>query len=488
MLANVPEPSAVVLLIGGLGACLIRTRRRGSSRTFVAVMSASTVAFFMAGSASAVPVDFTTFTLEAYTPTTFPVPMWTVTPSSATINPNGDANVLFSPDSALNKRFLGRLNAGADDDVVGFVLGFESGDALLGSSADYLLIDWKGVNQDFNFEDGNVSNFFHSATPAGPMPVGLALSRVTGSPTADELWQHADLPENPLGGVEQLARGTTLGSAAYNRAGGSHLFDIRYSATNVTVLVDGVEQFNQDGSFPDGRFGLFTSYQGDVQPPPTYSNFEVLPIDFTGLSATVDRSNGNITLRNTGTTPVDFDYYQLDSASGSLNVSGWNSLSDQNFQSVGPGAHQKWQEAGGSDAMQIGEAFLGASSMLAANGSVNIGSAYNSSLNGEDLALQFRLPSGLVLNGAIEYVGTAPSLQGDYNMNGSVDAADYVVWRKTDGTQAGYDIWRANFGRTAGSGAALAGGQSVPEPTSFWLAIGVALLGVLRSAGNRRPF
>ena len=49
-------------------------------------------------------------------------------------------------------------------------------------------------------------------------------------------------------------------------------------------------------------------------------------------------------------------------------------------------------------------------------------------------------------------VTQAPPL-GDYNSDGAVDAADYVVWRKNDGTQAGYDTWRAHFGQTAGNGA-----------------------------------
>ena len=46
-----------------------------------------------------------------------------------------------------------------------------------------------------------------------------------------------------------------------------------------------------------------------------------------------------------------------------------------------------------------------------------------------------------------EYVLTpVPDLPGDYNHNGIVDAADYVVWRKglgTTYTQADYDVWRA---------------------------------------------
>jgi hypothetical protein len=46
---------------------------------------------------------------------------------------------------------------------------------------------------------------------------------------------------------------------------------------------------------------------------------------------------------------------------------------------------------------------------------------------------------------------------GDYNQNGADDADDYAVWLKglgTTSTQADYDVWRANFGQTIGSGAA----------------------------------
>ena len=45
-----------------------------------------------------------------------------------------------------------------------------------------------------------------------------------------------------------------------------------------------------------------------------------------------------------------------------------------------------------------------------------------------------------------------------------VDAADYVVWRNNDGTQAGYDLWRAHFGKTAGNSATL---TTIPEPSTL---------------------
>jgi hypothetical protein len=62
--------------------------------------------------------------------------------------------------------------------------------------------------------------------------------------------------------------------------------------------------------------------------------------------------------------------------------------------------------------------------------------------------------------------GQGPALMGDYNSDGKVDAADYVVWRKNNGSQSGYDTWRTNFGRTAGSGSGAIVNAAIPEPTT----------------------
>jgi hypothetical protein len=86
---------------------------------------------------------------------------------------------------------------------------------------------------------------------------------------------------------------------------------------------------------------------------------------------------------------------------------------------------------------------------------------------------------------------------GDYNDDGSVDAADYVIWRKNEGTTntlpndngiggtigtAHYDLWVANFGNPPGSGSgALA---AVPEPSASLLAV-FALGGLLAMAIRR---
>jgi hypothetical protein len=74
---------------------------------------------------------------------------------------------------------------------------------------------------------------------------------------------------------------------------------------------------------------------------------------------------------------------------------------------------------------------------------------------------------------------------GDYNHDGTVDAADYVVWRKgvnVASTPDNYNLWRANFGRTTGSASSTAAGASVPEPATFAL----VLLSSLSLACRRR--
>jgi formylglycine-generating enzyme required for sulfatase activity len=85
-------------------------------------------------------------------------------------------------------------------------------------------------------------------------------------------------------------------------------------------------------------------------------------------------------------------------------------------------------------------------------------------------------------------IAAASPVVGDYNGNGAVDAADYVVWRDHLGTafqlpnEVGgltpgnvtpedYDAWRARFGNISGAGSSAA----VPEPgTMMLLSIAVA--------------
>jgi hypothetical protein len=92
----------------------------------------------------------------------------------------------------------------------------------------------------------------------------------------------------------------------------------------------------------------------------------------------------------------------------------------------------------------------------------------------------------LMDNFTIERLGSNAGLAGDYNGDGTVDAADYVVWRKggspNPNSVTDYNTWRANFG--ASTGGALSGGATVPEPATAVLFTIAGLLAV--GAGKRR--
>jgi hypothetical protein len=63
---------------------------------------------------------------------------------------------------------------------------------------------------------------------------------------------------------------------------------------------------------------------------------------------------------------------------------------------------------------------------------------------------------------------------GDFNGDGAVNAADYVVWRKglgTTFTQTDYDVWRAHFSQIAGPGSGATAAAVVPEPATLVLLI-----------------
>ena len=89
-------------------------------------------------------------------------------------------------------------------------------------------------------------------------------------------------------------------------------------------------------------------------------------------------------------------------------------------------------------------------------------------------------------------------IPGDFNLSGTVDNADYVVWRKSlgqfgaalaaDANNSGsidhgdYNIWRSNFGATAslGSGTDLVN-TAVPEPTAWTSAACLLALTLVRN-------
>jgi T5SS/PEP-CTERM-associated repeat protein len=97
-------------------------------------------------------------------------------------------------------------------------------------------------------------------------------------------------------------------------------------------------------------------------------------------------------------------------------------------------------------------------------------------------------PNEVVLSNFIQI------LAGDFNHDGNVGAADYVVWRNNLGTtytEADYNVWRDNFGRSAAGAAAIADSMStsgvahVPEPTGMVLFVIGPLLVIMRVSSYR---
>jgi hypothetical protein len=139
--------------------------------------------------------------------------------------------------------------------------------------------------------------------------------------------------------------------------------------------------------------------------------------------------------------------------------------------------------------------FDAAGNLYVANSSVTAG------LIGQDV--QVFSPGGNWIastnsDGTFTMTAITGGVAGDYNGDGVVDAADYVVWRSavaagatslpnrgtgisgTVGT-SDYTFWKAHFGATSGSGSSVQG-AAVPEPAT----LAMVLLGLMASGFGRK--
>jgi hypothetical protein len=265
---------------------------------------------------------------------------------------------------------------------------------------------------------------------------------------------------------------------------------------------------NFDGSFNEFRI-YDTALTADQVAANTAAGPDVVPV-FEVISLEVDTVSGNVRITSNVETPVNLDYYTITSEAGALDPAGWNSLADQNRDAIGPGQGESWDEADQSDEFALAELFLLGASDVSSSSPLNLGHAFDVSefgpgTNGD---LQFRYAkqgTATLASGIVNYVTPEP-LVGDYNGNGTVDAADYVVWRKTldsmstldaDGDRDGvvdqddYNVWRSAFGNSITAGAAFRTAP-VPESTSAFLLVAGGILIIVRNwtsrnCGNGKP-
>ncbi|TWT90264.1 hypothetical protein Mal64_06490 [Pseudobythopirellula maris] len=211
------------------------------------------------------------------------------------------------------------------------------------------------------------------------------------------------------------------------------------------------------------------------------------PETINNLTLYVDPATGETTLRNTSPFEVEIEAYTITSASQSLlpGEGDWSSLDDQGA------AGDAWQEAN-AGAGRLSELMTDGVTPLGIHTSFTMGELFDTS-GEEDLVFEFLLAGeSEAFTGEVVYAAApaATLLPGDYNNNGTVDAADFTVWRDalhTATTLPGdtspgavshvdYTVWVNNFGASLASLASQS--RAVPEPASFGLA-GLLVGGIL---------
>jgi hypothetical protein len=138
-------------------------------------------------------------------------------------------------------------------------------------------------------------------------------------------------------------------------------------------------------------------------------------------------------------------------------------------------------------------------SSLNSTGEFGSGGGYPRWYTKEAAGFPYFVPAGRLPQLTIDYSILPAGIAGDYNDDGVVNAADYVLWRKGGPLQnqmddpdhitpQDYVEWRARYGNTSGIGAGGGLGiQRVPEPSTIVLFLCAALLFAGYKHGRPQP-
>jgi uncharacterized protein YkwD len=167
----------------------------------------------------------------------------------------------------------------------------------------------------------------------------------------------------------------------------------------------------------------------------------------------------------------------------------YQDLNSNNFYDIGEGRSGVRIDVDGSVYYALSTDSGGYAVPVSADG------AYNVTFSGGNFAT-FATTASVTAgrNVKVDYLIQAAMLLGDYNQNGAVDMADYVVWRKKFGSGTAlpnddtpgvgnddYTRWRSRFGNTlSGSGVSVA----IPEPGA--IAMLMAAMGIVMNVKRRR--
>ena len=271
------------------------------------------------------------------------------------------------------------------------------------------------------------------------------------------------------------------------------------------------------GMYDDTHVDRVNGFMDDIRISDTALDVaEFLNPFASGLTLAVNTATGEVRLQNDGAAAISLDYYRLDSPTdGALltadydGSTGWYSLSDQGVDATGTGYGESWDEATASalSANLLVENFLLGDTTLEPGEYRWLGVPVDLQQLGDDLVFQYSEPDGSLKRARVVYTTESWGLAGDFNGDGTVDLADYTVWRNNLGAAdesslqnngngaAGvdlgdYQLWRLQFGQS--QSVALAA-TSVPEPTGVGLlALAVLAVGATRvtwssPGSSRRP-
>jgi hypothetical protein len=282
-------------------------------------------------------------------------------------------------------------------------------------------------------------------------------------------------------GVNNGISGTGIaafdGTFNFNLSGASSTLGDSWAITSVATQTFG-DNFSVNG---------FTEYVNGVWFKDSYQFNEstgllsVAPLPQL-LKLQVNTATGAVSIVNGESSGFDVNYYELRSDSGALNSTSWTSV-DGNV----PASATTWEKAGGSNDNLLSETnLLGMKSLAPGSSPVSLGAAFDAG-GAQDVEFFYGLvgSDGALQQGVVEYV--SGNLGGDFDFDGDVDGADFLVWQRGFGTTHSATTlatWKANFGATSAS-AAL---QGVPEPHAAVLAAMAALIGLSFRSGQSRMF
>jgi hypothetical protein len=226
--------------------------------------------------------------------------------------------------------------------------------------------------------------------------------------------------------------------------------------------------------------------------PPVYINgFELDTLGpVSELTLDINTTTGRMRIVNELPMTFDANYYEIRSAGGSLNVSDWYSLDDQDpSESVGmPGLG--WEEGSNNSANVLSEARLQGESTFATGSIMRLGAAFTPG-GAQDVQFLYAAEDMSLRLGSVRYSSSA-DIPGDFDGNRAVNGQDLAVWRNdfgindlsdgdNDGDSDGHDflIWQQNLGIVQVAAAAAV----VPEPSGLAMFI---LTGAIAWAGQAR--